>query len=89
MKITKETIIGSTIVIIVFAAIGVATGIYGIFYIGLAFIIAVFSINLFSRKSIAAKTGAVVINTDLIYKLLIPKKFKKAIEELENKEEHK
>ena len=88
MKNTKETIIGATIVIIVFAVIGAATGVYGIFYIGLAFIVAIFSINIFSRKSVTAKTGAVVINTDLIYKILIPKKYKKAIKELANKEKH-
>lgn len=88
MKITKEAIIGAIILLAVFAVIGIATGIYGIIYIGLALIIAIVSVNIFSRKSVAAKTGAVVLNTDLVYKILMPSKYKQAIKELENKEKH-
>ena len=72
--------------LIVFAVIGTVIGIHGFFYLGLALIIAIISINLFSRKSVAARTSAVVLNTDLIYKILMPSKYRKAIKELESKE---
>ncbi|WP_455219644.1 hypothetical protein [Kaarinaea lacus] len=88
MKITKEALTGIIVLLAVLAVIAITTGIYGIFYMGLALIIAIVSVNIFSRKSVAAKTGAVVLNTDLIYKILMPNKYKKAIKELENKEKH-
>lgn len=82
----KEALIGAAVILLIFAAVAAATGIYGIIYLGLAFVVAVISINLFSRKSAVVKTGAVILNTDLIYKILMPKKYKKAIEELDKKE---
>ncbi|WP_134081330.1 hypothetical protein [Thiohalophilus thiocyanatoxydans] len=87
MKINKETIIGVVVFLVAFGAIAAATGLYGVIYIGLAFVLAVISINLFSRKSVLAKTGAVVLNTDLIYKVLMPRKYKSAIKELKEKDE--
>ena len=88
MKINKEAIIGIIVTLSAFAIVAALTGIYGILYIGIGFIIVVVSLNLFSRKSLAAKTSAVVINTDLIYKILMPRKYKKEIKELEEKENH-
>ena len=86
MKINKEAIIGIIVTLSAFAIVAALTGIYGILYIGLGFIIVVISLNLFPRKSLVAKTSAVIINTDLIYKILMPKKYKKKIKELEEKE---
>jgi len=88
MKINKEIIIGIIVTLSAFALIAALTGIYGILYIGLGFVVVIISLNLFSRKSLAAKTGAVVINTDLIYKILMPRKYKKGIKELEEKEKN-
>jgi len=86
MKINKEATIGIIVTISIFAIIAALTGIYGIFYVGVGFVITVVSLNLFSRKSLTAKTSAVIINTDLIYKILMPKKYKNEIKELEKKE---
>ena len=86
MKINRETIVGVVLAIVVFGVIAAVTGLYGIFYIGLAIIIAIVSINLFTRKSVAAKAGAVILNTDLVYKFLMPRRYKKAIKVLEEKE---
>jgi len=88
MKISKETIIGILVVFTILGIIAAATGLYGVVYIGVAFVIAIVSINLFSRKSAVAKTGAVILNTDLIYKILMPRKYRKAIEDLKEKEGH-
>lgn len=84
----KETIVGVAVILVIFGVIAGVTGLYGVFYIGLAFIVAMISIFLFSRKSAVAKTGAVILNTDLIYKILMPKKYKSEIKELEEKESH-
>lgn len=85
----KETIIGIVVTVILLGVIAALTGVYGIFYIGLAFVIAIISIQLFSQKSVVAKISAAVINTDLIYKILMPSKYKKAIKELEENEINK
>ena len=86
MKQNKDAIVGIIIVLTMFGIIAAVTGLYGVYYLGLAFVFAIISINLFSRKSATAKTGAVIINTDLIYKILMPNKYKKAIKALEEKE---
>ena len=85
----KETIIGIIATLSFFGIIAVISGVYGVFYLGFALVIAVLSIGLFSRKSTLAKTGAVVLNTDIIYKILMPKKYKKAIKELEEHGQNK
>lgn len=86
MKINKEATIGAAVILLIFVVIAGVTGIYGIIYLGLAFVLAVISINLFSHKSLAAKTSAIILNTDLIYKILMPRKYKKTIKELEEHE---
>ena len=86
MKLNKETLIGIIAALSLLGLVSAATGVYGVFYVGLAGIVAVISFYLFSRKSIAARTGAVILNTDLIYKILMPSKYRKSIKELEEKE---
>lgn len=86
MKIAKEAAIGIVALLAILGAIAASTGAYGLLYIGFAFVIAVISINLFSRKSKLAKAGAVILNTDLLFKLLMPKQYKKRIRELEERE---
>ena len=89
MKINKEIIIGIIVTLSALSIIAVSTGLYGILYLGLSFVVVIISINLFSRKSLVAKTSAVILNTDLIYKILMPKKYKKEIKDLEEKENNK
>ncbi len=89
MKFKKEIIVGITVVLTVLIIITVATGIYGVLYIGVGIIVAIISINLFSNKSTLSKTTAVIINTDIIYKILMPNKFKKEIDKLKENEDNK
>jgi hypothetical protein len=88
MKVSKEAIIGTIFVFVVLGVIASVTGIYGILYLSIAYLLMVISIKLFFRKSVAAKTGAVVLNTDIAYKMLMPSKYKKAIKALDCKEKH-
>lgn len=88
MKISKEAIIGIMTVLVIVGAIAAATGIYGILYLGIAYVLAVLSIKLFFRKSIPSKVGAIILNADIAYKILMPSRYKKAIKELERKEQH-
>ena len=86
MKINKEFVIGIIVTLSAFAIVAALTGIYGILYLGFMFVAVVITLNLFFRKSLVSKTTAVVLNTDIIYKILMPKKYKNAIKELEEKE---
>lgn len=81
----KEIIVGIIATLSFFGFIAVVSGVYGVLYLGVAFVITVASINLFTRKSVTAKVSAVVLNTDIMYKILMPKKYKKAIKDLEAK----
>lgn len=73
----------------VICAVGLATGWYGLFYLGLTLVVAIISMHLFARKSALSKLAAVVMNTDLIYKILMPRKYRKAIRDLRDKESAK
>ncbi len=88
MKISKEAVVGIFVTLIAVGALAFATGIYGILYVGFAFVFMVVSIKLFFRKSVASKAGAVIINPDIAYKILMPSKYKKAIKELSENEQH-
>jgi len=82
----KEALIGLIVVILVMAVILAVTGTYGILYIGLLAIFTLVSIKLFMQKSSLSKISAVIINTEILYKFLMPKKYKQAIKELKAKE---
>ena len=86
MKINNEAIIGIIVTLCAFVIIAALTGVYGVLYIGLVIIAVAITLNLFFKKSLAAKATAVILNTDILYKLLMPKKYKNAIKELEEKE---
>jgi hypothetical protein len=85
-KLNKETLVGIAAMLVIVGTIATATGWYGILYLGFAYVLVVISLKLFFRKSIAAKTGAVILNTDIAYKILMPSKYKKAVKELRQKE---
>ena len=85
---TREAAVGVAVLTGIVCAIGLATGWYGLLYLGLALVIAVISIRLFTGSSFS-KSAAVVLNTDLIYKILMPRKYKRAIGKLRDKESAK
>jgi len=85
----KEPLIGLIVVILAIAVLLAVTGTYGILYIGLLILFTLISIKLFIQKSSVSKVSAVIINTDILYKLLMPKKYKQAINDLKEKENDK
>jgi len=88
----KEAIIGLIVALLVIALITSITGLYGVLYIGLALVFTVISISLFTKKSVSAKASAVILNPSILFRVLLPKKYKKAIEELNeqaNQKTHK
>ncbi len=84
---TKQAAIGVVVLTIIVCVTGLATGWYGVIYLGLALVVTVLSIHLFTRKAVLSKSAAVVLNTDIIYKILMPRKYRKAIRELQEKEQ--
>ena len=84
---TKEAAIGVVVLTAIVSVIGLAAGWYGVIYLGLALLVAILSIHLFTRKAVLSKSAAMVLNTDLIYKILMPRKYRKAIRELQEKEQ--
>jgi len=88
MKFNKEVLVGILVTLIICTVIAAITGTYGLIFIGISFVVVIISINLISKKSVAAKTSAVILNTDLIYKILMPQKYKKELKSLQEKENH-
>lgn len=86
---TKEAICGAFLVAILAAIVAVVAGLYGVIYLGVMLVVALVSVQLFARKSILAKSTAIVLNTDLLYKVLMPRKYKKAIKELDETRQKK
>ena len=85
----KEAAIGLVVLLLVIVLVTSMTGLYGILYIGLALVFTVISVSLFTKKSVSAKTGAILLNPAILFKALLPKKYKKAIKELNEKTNQK
>ena len=85
----KEALIGLVVVIFTITVISAVSGTYGVLYIGLLVLFTVISVKLFIQKSSLSKLRAVIINTDILYKLLMPKKYNQAINDLKEKENEK
>ncbi|MEJ2398783.1 MAG: hypothetical protein P8Z67_11220, partial [Gammaproteobacteria bacterium] len=82
----KELIVGISVVIAVVAIVAYVSGIYGLIYVGLTLVVGLFALFLFTRNSKVAKVGAVIVFPEILTKLLMPKKSKLAIKDLEEKE---
>lgn len=81
----KELIVGISVVIMVIAVIAYISGIYGLIYVGLTLVVGLFALFLFTRDSKLAKVGAVMVFPEILTKLLMPRKTKQAIKDLEKK----
>ena len=44
------------------------------------------AIYLFSKKSLFAKTGAIILNHDILFKVLMPRKYRIQIKEIDQQE---
>ena len=83
----KETIVGVIAFLAFLLIIHFALGLDFLIYFTLVFLIAIVAMHLFYKKSLIAKTGAIIIYNDLLFKLLMPKKYKKQIMRRENKKD--
>ena len=81
----KETIVGVIAFLAFLLVIHFVLGLDFLIYFSLVFLVAVVAMHLFYKKSLIAKTGAIIIYNDLLFKLLIPKKYKKQIMGLKEK----
>lgn len=83
----KELIVGFSVVIAVIAVVVYVGGLYGLFYVGTTLVVGLFALFLFARDSKVAKVGAIIVFPEILTKLLMPKKTKQAIRDLEKKED--
>jgi len=82
-KRDKEISVGILFLIVALLSISLASGIDGFIDISIVAALATLSLYLFFKRSLYAKISAVIINTALIYKILMPWKYRKAIRELD------
>ena len=87
-KEKNETIVGILVFITILLVIYATFDLEFLIYFIIMFIFASIAIRLYTKKSLLAKTGAILIYNDLLFKLLMPRKYKKEITKLEEKEGH-
>jgi len=86
MTYTKEFYVGLVFLVCAAAIIALATGWAGLLSIAIMILLASVALHLFNKKSLLAKTGAVFIFGELLFKLLMPRSSRLAIKELEEAE---
>jgi len=86
MRANKEFIAGSIFIFIAVFLVWLVGGTIGLIRIGVAILLAWIALYLLNKKSIIARTGAMILNPDLLVKLLMPRKYRNAIQELEKTE---
>lgn len=89
MTVTREFVAGSILLLCAVAGIYLAAGGFGLITVLVMVILARIALHLFNKKSLRAKTGGVIIYSDLLFKLLMPKTSRVAIQELEKTENQK
>jgi TctA family transporter len=82
----KESSIGIGVVIILVSLIGYVGGVHGLISLGIMFAFGMLALFLYSRKSKIAKAGAILVFPEILTKFLMPKRTKRAIDELNEKE---
>lgn len=82
----KEASIGIGVVVIWVTIVGYNVGVNGLFFVGVMFAAAMLALLLYSRKSMVAKGGAILVFPEILTKFLMPKSAKHAINKLNEKE---
>jgi hypothetical protein len=82
----KESTIGICVVILIVSLIGYVGGVHGLISLGIMFVFGMLALFLYSLKSKTAKVGAVLVFPEILAKFLMPKSTKRAIDELNEKE---
>ena len=83
----KEKVVGLLVLGIIVGLLGSVGGwVTVLFFVGLYFL-ATLSVYLYSQKSLLAKTGGVVAYWHVIFRLLLPKVYRKELKNLEKNEQ--
>lgn len=82
----KESIIGIGAAIILLSLIGYVGGVQGLISLGIMFAFGMLALFLYTRKSKIAQAGAILVFPEILAKLLMPKRTRRAIDELNEKE---
>lgn len=82
----KDTAVGTILIVLIVFSVGDASGIHGLFYVGITLGTGVLALVLYSSRSKPLKIGAFVLFPELLTKPLMPKSIKKAIKDLEKNE---
>jgi hypothetical protein len=82
----KEAIIGMVSVLAVVSVVGYIVGVNGLVFLMITIIFGLLALFLFTRKSKAAKAGAIVLFPEILTKFLMPRNIKKEINKLSDKE---
>jgi len=86
MKANREFIAGIVFILLAVLLVWLTGGTIGLIRIGIVILLAWIALYLLNKKSIIARTGAMILNPDLLVKLLMPRKYRNAIEELKKTE---
>ena len=86
MSQKSEIIVGIVAFVAVITAIYIIAGPWFLVYLLVLFVLATIAIYLFSRKSIIAKAGSILVFKEVALKLMMPRKYKKAIQEMDKLE---
>lgn len=82
----KEAIVGLIAFSIIVLIIYLTLDWFFLIYFSILLLLAAIAIYLFSKKSLISKTGAIILNHDILFKILMPSKYRKQIKEI-NKQE--
>ena len=86
MKANREFIAGIVFILLAVLLVWLTGGTIGLIRIGIVILLAWIALYLLNKKSIIARTGAMILNPDLLVKFLMPRKYRDAIQELEKTE---
>lgn len=86
MKANREFIAGIVFILLAVLLVWLTGGTIGLIRIGIVILLAWIALYLLNKKSNIARTGAMILNPDLLVKFLMPRKYRDAIQELEKTE---
>jgi len=86
MKANREFIAGIVFILLAVLLVWLAGGTIGLTRIVIAILVVWVALYLLNKKSTIGRTGAMILNADLLVKLLMPGKYRSAIQELKKTE---
>ena len=89
MTVTREFVVGLIVLACTVAGILLAAGWFGVIAILAMVVLARIALHLIGKKPLLAKSGDVIVYSDMLFKLLMPRSSRIAIQELEETEKQK